>query len=72
MLAERISLAGVFDVMQLKFRDARGGSGIDLDRPRLQEQRSIVCTLALNVPAGDLDLARVFQLLHEDSELAWR
>ncbi|MBA4106619.1 MAG: hypothetical protein C0485_12750 [Pirellula sp.] len=60
MLAKRIPLAGVFDEIQLKFRDARGGSGIDLNRPRLHEQRSIVRALTLNVPAGDLNLTRVF------------
>ena len=45
---------------ETEFRDARGGSGIDLDRPRLHEQRSIVRALTLNVPAGDLNLTRVF------------
>lgn len=69
MLAEKIPLARVFDERQLELRDARGPRGIDLDRPHLHEQRSIVRNLTLDAPAGDLNLTWVFKILHDDSEL---
>jgi hypothetical protein len=69
MLADGVSLASVFD--KLKSTDGQGcGNGrIDFDRSRQHEQRSIVRCVALDVPAGDLQLARVFKFLHNVSPL---
>jgi hypothetical protein len=67
MLADGVSLASVFDKLKSADGQGRGNGRIDFDRPCLHEQRSIIRCVALDVPAGDLKLARVFKFLHSTS-----